>query len=67
MNALTHQLECPLHNSPCGVLILDHLAERKGCHDYHQMRLEVVTQFPLGDQDGVQELLDLGIVSLGVS
>ena len=30
------------------------------------MRLEVVTQFPLGDKNGVQEFLDLGVASLGI-
>ena len=30
------------------------------------MRLEVVTQLPLGDKDGVQEFLDLGVASLGI-
>ena len=30
------------------------------------MRLEVVMQLPPGDQDDVQELLDLGITSLGI-
>ena len=30
------------------------------------MRLEVVTQLPLGDKDGVQELLDLGVASLRI-
>ena len=30
------------------------------------MRLEVVTQLPLGDKDGVQEFLDLGAASLGI-
>ena len=30
------------------------------------MRLKVVTQLPLGDEDGVQELLDLGVAGLGI-
>ena len=30
------------------------------------MRLEVVMQLPLGDKDGVQELLDLGVAGLGI-
>ena len=30
------------------------------------MRLEVVTQLLLGDKDGVQEFLDLGVASLGI-
>ena len=30
------------------------------------MRLQVVTQLPFGDEDGVQELLDLGIAGLGI-
>ena len=30
------------------------------------MRLEVVTQLPLGDKDGVYELLDLRVVGLGI-
>ena len=30
------------------------------------MRLEVVTQLPLGDEDGVQELLDLGLAGLRI-
>ena len=30
------------------------------------MRLEVVTQLPLGDKDGVHEFLDLGVASLGI-
>ena len=30
------------------------------------MRLEVVMQLPLGDKDGVQKLLDLGVAGLGI-
>ena len=30
------------------------------------MQLEVVTQLPFGDKDGVQEFLDLGVVSLRI-
>ena len=30
------------------------------------MRLKVVTQLPLGDKNGVQEFLDLGVASLGI-
>ena len=59
-NALTHQLECPLCDSSCGVPVLDDFIEREGCHDRHRMRLEVVTQLSPDDQDIVQELLDLG-------
>ena len=52
-NALTHQLECPLHNSSRGIPVLDDLTEREGHHDCHWMRLEVVTQLPFVDEDGV--------------
>jgi len=65
-NALTHQLECPLHNSSCGILVLDDLTEREGRHDHHRMRLKVVTQLPLGDKDNVHEFLDLGVASLRI-
>ena len=34
-NALTHQLECPLGDSSCGIPVLDDLAEREGRHDRH--------------------------------
>ena len=30
------------------------------------MRLKVVTQLPLGDKDGIQEFLDLGVASLRI-
>ena len=30
------------------------------------MRLEVVMQLPIGDKDGVQEFLDLGVASLRI-
>ena len=30
------------------------------------MRLEVVTQLPFSDEDGVWELLDLGVAGLGI-
>ena len=63
---MTYQLECPLCDSSYGILVLDDLAEREGRHDHHRMRLEVVTQLPLGDKDGVQELLDLGVAGLGI-
>ena len=36
-NALTHQLECPLHDSSRGILVLDDLTEGEGCHDCHWM------------------------------
>ena len=52
-NALTHQLECPLRNSSCCILVLDDVAEGEGRHDYHRMLLEVVVLLPLGDEDGV--------------
>ena len=54
----------PPHDSSCGISVLDDLAEREGRHDHHWMRLEVVTQLPLGDKDGVQEFLDSGVASL---
>ena len=63
---MTHQLERPLHDSSCAISVLDDLAEREGCHDHHRMRLKVVMQLPLGDEDGVQELLDLGVAGLGI-
>ena len=63
---MTHQLECPLRDSSCGILVLDDLIERKGRHDHHRMLLEVVTQLPLSDKDDVQEFLDLGVASLGI-
>ena len=63
---MTHQLECPLRDSSCGIPVLDDLAEREGRHDHHWMRLEAVTQLSLGDKDDVQELLDLGVAGLGV-
>ena len=47
-------------------MVLDDLAEREGHHDHHRMRLEVVTRLLLGDKDGVQEFLDLGVASLGI-
>ena len=65
-NALTHQLKCPLCDSSYGILILDDFAKREGCHDHHRVRLEVVMQLPPSDQDSVQELLDLGVASLGI-
>ena len=36
-NALTHQLECPLHDSSRGILVLDDLAKGEGHHDHHRM------------------------------
>ena len=51
---------------PMASQFLDDLAERVGRHNHHRMRLEVVTQLPLGDKDGVQELLDLGVASLRI-
>ena len=36
-NALTHQLECPLHDPSYGILVLNNLAEGEGCHNYHWM------------------------------
>ena len=34
-NALTHQLECPLHDPSRGILVLDDLTEGEGCLDCH--------------------------------
>ena len=65
-NALTHQLECPLHDSSYAISGLDDLTKREERHDYRWMRLEVVTQLPLSDKDGVQEFLDFGVASLGI-
>ena len=42
------------------------LAERERRHDHQRMQLELVTQLPFGDKDGVQEFLDLGVASLGI-
>ena len=36
-NGLTHQLECPLGDSPYGILVLDDLAEREEHHDHHRV------------------------------
>ena len=65
-NALTHQLECPLSDSFCGIPILDDLTKREGRHNHHWTRLEVVMQLPFGDEDDVHELLDLGVAGLGI-
>ena len=65
-NALTHQLESPLRDPSHGVPVLDDLAEREGHYDRHRMRLEVVTQLPLSNKDGLQEFLDLGVASIGI-
>jgi hypothetical protein len=44
---------------------LDHLPKRGG-HNHDRVQLEVVVQLSLGEEDGVQELLDLRVVHLGV-
>ena len=63
---MTHQLECPLGDSSRGIPVLDDLTEREGCHDCYWMRLEVVMQLYLGDKDGIQEFLELGVTSLKI-
>jgi hypothetical protein len=45
---------------------LDHLPKRKGGHNRDWVRLEVVAQLSPGDEDNVQELLDLRVACLGV-
>ena len=63
---MTHQFKSPLGDSSRCILVLDNLTKRKGCHHRHGVRLKVVAQFSLGDEDGVEELLDLGVAGLGV-
>ena len=63
---MSHQLECPLHDSSRGILVLDDLVEREGRHDHHRMQLKVVMQLPFGDKDDVKEFLDLGVAGPGI-
>ena len=65
LDALPHELKRPFSNSPHGIWVSHHFAERKG-HDHHdRMRLEIVPQLALGNQHRVEELLDLGVSGFG--
>jgi hypothetical protein len=65
-DALSHELNRPLGDSSHYFSTLDHLPEREGGHNRDWVRLKVVVQLSLGDEDSVQELLDLGVACLGV-
>jgi hypothetical protein len=57
----------PLDNLAISISVVEDVAEREGGHDLYFVRLEVVLEFPGHDEDGVQELLDLWVVHLGVT
>jgi len=65
LDALSHELKRPFGNSPRGIWVSHHFAERKGCDHRDRMRLEIVPLFALGDQHRVKELLDLGVSGFG--
>jgi hypothetical protein len=47
-------------------MALDHFPEREARHNRDWVRLKVVAQLSPGDEDNVQELLDLRVTCLGV-
>jgi hypothetical protein len=47
-------------------MALDHLPERERGHNCDGVQLKVVAQLYPGDEDSIQELLDLRVVCLGV-
>jgi hypothetical protein len=56
---LPHQLERPLGDSPFGLVVLDDLPERVIENHDDGVRVEVMSELALGQQDRVHELLHL--------
>jgi hypothetical protein len=60
------ELEGPFRDASGRIPVTDDLA--KGCrgHHRHRVSVEVVDQLPLGDENCIEQFLDLRVVSLGL-
>ena len=60
------ELDCPFNDADTGFLVPDDIAEWV-LSDYRcVVGVKVVIELPRCDQDGVQQLLDLGLASLSL-
>ena len=58
------ELDRPFNDVATGFLIVEDVTEWV-LYDYcYVIGVEVVAELPRGDQDGIQQLLDLGVASL---
>ena len=58
------ELDCPFHDAAAGFLIAENVTERVLRDFRYVVGIEVMTELLGCDQDGVQQLLDLGVASL---
>ena len=58
------ELDRPFNDAAAGFLVAEDVAEWVLSNYHYVVGIEVVTELPGSDQDGVQQLLDLGVASL---
>ena len=59
-----HELEPPLGDAAGGLLVFDDVPQATGRHDHHRVGIEVVSELALGDEHGVEDLLDSRVTGL---
>ena len=64
VNGIGAELDCPFNNAVTGFLVVEDVAERVLSDYCYVVGIKVVAGLLRCDQDGVQQLLDLEVVSL---
>jgi predicted GTPase len=59
-----HELEPPLSNVTDGLLVVDDVPQAARGYDYHGVAVKVMPELSLGDEHGIEELLDSWLVGL---
>jgi hypothetical protein len=60
------KLQCPLDDAPVGVFIAQNVSQRKLGDHFNGVSVKIMAQFTRGNQDGIEQLLDLGVTGLGL-
>ena len=59
-----HELEPPLGNVAGGLSVVDDVSQATRSNDHHGVAIEVVPELGLGDEHGIEELLNSRIAGL---
>ena len=53
-----HELEPPLSDAVGGLSVVDDVSQATRSNDHHGLAIKVVPELALGDEHGIEELLD---------
>lgn len=60
------EIQCPLNDAPVGILVAQDVPQRKLRNHFYGVGVKVIVQLARGDQDSIQQLLDLWIPGFGL-